>query len=157
MRQWKPCVRGRAEQLAFASDRVLDRFIVSEVFLARLKLARGDVDAIFAPPTVIAKLSESFGTRRFERVRCVFTGTQTLTPPLYRKAEAMFGPVVRITYGKSECTNPITVLGPEDTRLLFSERSKDAGACASTKRSASRATRSTSPARAATSSPSSRA
>lgn len=92
-------------------------------------MARGDVDAIFAPPTVIAKLSDVFGTRRLEGVRCVFTGTQTLTPALYRKAEAMFGPVVRITYGKSECTNPITVLSPEDTRLLFSERSNDAGAC----------------------------
>lgn len=92
-------------------------------------LARGDVDAIFAPPTVIAKLADAFGTRRFSGVRCVFTGTQTLTPATYRKAEAMFGPVVRITYGKSECTNPITVLDPEATRALFSEHSADTGAC----------------------------
>lgn len=92
-------------------------------------MSRSDVDALFAPPTVIAKFSAVFGTRRFERVRCVFTGTQTLTPALYRKAEAMFGPVVRITYGKSECTNPITVLSPDDTRRLFSERNSDAGAC----------------------------
>jgi acyl-CoA synthetase (AMP-forming)/AMP-acid ligase II len=92
-------------------------------------LTRGNVDAIFAPPTVIAKLSDAYGTRRFKGVRCVFTGTQTLTPSLYRKAEALFGPVVRITYGKSECTNPITVLGPEDTHLLFSGQSDDAGAC----------------------------
>ena len=92
-------------------------------------LAHGDVDAIFAPPTVIAKLSDAFGTRRFAGVRCVSTGTQTLTQAMYRKAEAMFGPVVRITYGKSECTNPITVLDPEATRALFSERSNEAGAC----------------------------
>jgi acyl-CoA synthetase (AMP-forming)/AMP-acid ligase II len=62
-------------------------------------------------------------------VRCVFTGTQTLTPALYRKAESMFGPVVRITYGKSECTNPITVLGMDDTRDLFSDSSVKTGAC----------------------------
>lgn len=92
-------------------------------------LGRGDVDALFAPPTVIAKLADAFGTRRFAGVRCVFTGTQTLTPAIYRKAESMFGPVVRITYGKSECTNPITVLGMEDTRVLFSAGSDEAGAC----------------------------
>ena len=92
-------------------------------------LARGNVEALFAPPTVIAKLSDAFGTRRFAGARCVFTGTQTLTPAMYRKAEAMFGPVVRITYGKSECTNPITVLDPEATRALFSERIDEAGAC----------------------------
>ncbi len=92
-------------------------------------MARGDVEAIFAPPTVIAKFSATFGARRFDGVRCVFTGTQTLTPALYRKAQAMFGPVVRITYGKTECTNPITVLGAEDTHLVFGEMSKEAGAC----------------------------
>ncbi|MBI4189932.1 MAG: acyl--CoA ligase [Betaproteobacteria bacterium] len=92
-------------------------------------MAPGDVEALFAPPTVIAKLSDTFGARRFAGVRCVFTGTQTLTPALYRKAEAMFGPVVRITYGKTECTNPITVLGPVDTRVLFSAPSNEAGAC----------------------------
>jgi acyl-CoA synthetase (AMP-forming)/AMP-acid ligase II len=92
-------------------------------------LDRGNVDALFAPPTVIAKLADAFGTRRFKGVRCVFTGTQTLTPALYRKAESMFGPVVRITYGKSECTNPITVLGMDDTRDLFSDSSVKTGAC----------------------------
>ena len=45
-------------------------------------LERSDVDALFAPPTVIAKLAGAFGTRRFTGVRCVFTGTQTLTPVL---------------------------------------------------------------------------
>ena len=41
----------------------------------------------------------------------------------------MFGPVVRITYGKTECTNPITVLDMEDTRALFNAGSDEAGAC----------------------------
>lgn len=92
-------------------------------------LAPGDVEALFAPPTVIAKLAGELGARRFAGVRCVFTGTQTLTPALYRKAEAMFGPAVRITYGKAECTNPITVLAPEDTHALFSAGASEAGAC----------------------------
>ena len=89
----------------------------------------GNIDALFAPPTVIAKLADAFGARRFNGVRCVFTGTQTLTPAMYRKATALFGPVVRITYGKSECTNPITILGIEDTNALFSEPCDDTGAC----------------------------
>jgi len=121
-----------AAQLAFAwLDHGGEVILLDGVDTPRVEaiLARGDVDALFAPPTVIAKLSEAFGTRRFTGVRCVFTGTQTLTPAMYRKAESMFGPVVRITYGKSECTNPITVLSPEDTRVLFSERSNEAGAC----------------------------
>ncbi len=92
-------------------------------------LGGGDIDAIFAPPTVIAKLAEAFGTRRFSGVRCVFTGTQTLTPAMYRKAESMFGAVVRVTYGKTECTNPITVLDAQDTHLLFGVHSDEPGAC----------------------------
>ena len=92
-------------------------------------LGGGDIEAIFAPPTVIAKLAGAFGSRRFAGVRCVFTGTQTLTPALYRKAESMFGACVRITYGKTECTNPITVLDAQDTHLLFSEPGDEAGAC----------------------------
>ena len=92
-------------------------------------LGGGDIEAIFAPPTVIAKLAGAFGTRRFAGVRCVFTGTQTLTPALYRKAESMFGACVRITYGKTECTNPITVLDAQDTHILFGEHSAEPGAC----------------------------
>jgi malonyl-CoA/methylmalonyl-CoA synthetase len=121
-----------AAQLTFAwLDHGGEVILLDGVDIPRAEaiLSRGNVDAIFAPPTVIAKLSDAFGTRRFEGVRCVFTGTQTLTSAAYRKAESMFGPVVRITYGKSECTNPITVLGLEDTRVLFSGRSNQAGAC----------------------------
>ena len=49
----------------------------------RAALRRGDVDAVFAPPTVIAKLAAAFGDERFEGVRCVFTGTQPLGAALY--------------------------------------------------------------------------
>ena len=92
-------------------------------------LERGDVEAVFAPPTVIAKLAESFGEQHFRGVRCVFTGTQTLTAALYAKARALFGPVVRITYGKAELINPITVLDPADTETLFSNEAINEGAC----------------------------
>jgi malonyl-CoA/methylmalonyl-CoA synthetase len=87
------------------------------------------VDAIFAPPTVLAKLAAAMGDERFPNVRCVFTGTQPLTASLYKRARAMFGPVVRITFGKSECINPITVMGPSDTDAHFSQESPAAGAC----------------------------
>jgi acyl-CoA synthetase (AMP-forming)/AMP-acid ligase II len=41
----------------------------------------------------------------------------------------MFGPKVRITFGKSECVNPITVLSPQDTHHYFSQAEVPAGAC----------------------------
>jgi malonyl-CoA/methylmalonyl-CoA synthetase len=92
-------------------------------------LASGTIEAIFAPPTVIAKLSAAFGERHFAGVRTVFTGTQTLTPGLYEKARAMFGPVVRVTYGKGENLNPITVLEAADTEACFRDEDQSAGAC----------------------------
>jgi acyl-CoA synthetase (AMP-forming)/AMP-acid ligase II len=45
-------------------------------------------------------------------LRCILTGTQPLTAALYRKVRDRFGPIVRITYGKAECFNPVTVLPP---------------------------------------------
>lgn len=76
--------------------------------------------AVFAPPTVLAKLlNAAKPDEYFEGVRCVFTGTQPLTSGLYRKARAAFGPVVRITYGKTECVNPITVLAPAEVDALL--------------------------------------
>lgn len=95
----------------------------------RALLQAGGVEAVFAPPTVIAKFAAAAGSESFEGVRCVFTGTQPLTPGLYAKACAMFGPVVRITYGKSECFNPITVLEPQDTHAWFAQSPVPAGAC----------------------------
>ncbi len=92
-------------------------------------LRGGDIDALFAPPTVLAKLAAAFGEERFAGVRCVFTGTQPLTPALYRKTRAMFGPVVRITFGKTECVNPITVLEAADCEALFSAEDAGTGTC----------------------------
>lgn len=95
----------------------------------RPRLEAGEIDAIFAPPTVIAKLAQLFGSRRYDGVRCVFTGTAPLTPTLYRAAERLFGPVVRITYGKTECVNPITVLPPRDTAERYENDSDAPGTC----------------------------
>jgi acyl-CoA synthetase (AMP-forming)/AMP-acid ligase II len=88
-----------------------------------------NVVAIFAPPTVLAKLATLFAGQTFPHIRCVFTGTQPLTPALYRTAKSMFGPTVRITYGKSECVNPITVLTPDQTDAYFDEQASPLGAC----------------------------
>jgi|Laugresbdmm110sn_2_1035109.scaffolds.fasta_scaffold05527_2 acyl-CoA synthetase (AMP-forming)/AMP-acid ligase II len=87
------------------------------------------LDAIFAPPTVLAKITSALAGKRYDHVRCIFTGTQPLTPALYLRANAMFGPKVRITFGKSECVNPITVLSPQDTHHYFSQAEVPAGAC----------------------------
>lgn len=95
----------------------------------RTLLQGGGIAALFAPPTVIAKLAAALGDERFEGVRCLFTGTQTLPPGLYAKACAMFGPVVRITYGKTECVNPITVLEAADTDAWFAQQPVPPGAC----------------------------
>ena len=90
---------------------------------------RGGIAALFAPPTVINKLAELFPGERFANVRCLFTGTQTLTEAGYRRAEGMFGPVVRITYGKTECVNPITALSPADTAACYDTEASTEGAC----------------------------
>jgi len=85
--------------------------------------------AIFAPPTVLAKLTAELEGQEFTQVRCIFTGTQPLTATVYARARAIFGPVVRVTYGKSECVNPITVLSIEETERYFSQPTMPAGAC----------------------------
>jgi len=92
-------------------------------------ILRQGVAAVFAPPTVINKLADLFPEDRFAGVRCVFTGTQTLTEATYRRAERTFGPVVRITYGKTECVNPITVLPPADTAAVYAGEATAGGAC----------------------------
>ena len=92
-------------------------------------LQRETLSAIFAPPTVLAKITTAFEGQSFSSVKCVFTGTQPLTAALYKKASKMFGHHVRITYGKSECINPITVLDRQATRDYFAEHSTRSGAC----------------------------
>lgn len=106
--------------------------LLNGVDLERLTplLNESKLAAIFAPPTVLAKITTAFAGKRFEGVRCIFTGTQPLTLSLYQKAEAMFGPVVRVTFGKSECVNPITVLDAASTQAFFtSEDQARPGAC----------------------------
>jgi acyl-CoA synthetase (AMP-forming)/AMP-acid ligase II len=76
--------------------------------------ARGELTAVFAPPTVLAKLVAGTRHKRIDGIRCVFCGTATLQPALYHAAAALFGPVIRVTYGKSEMFNPITVLEMDD-------------------------------------------
>jgi malonyl-CoA/methylmalonyl-CoA synthetase len=72
--------------------------------------ARGEISAVFAPPTVLMKLVEGTRHTRIDAIKCVFCGTATLQPALYHAAAKLFGPVIRVTYGKSEMFNPITVL-----------------------------------------------
>jgi len=94
----------------------------------RLLSARA-IDHIFAPPTVLAKITGAFAGRQFPGIRVIFTGTQVLPPALYEKARAMFGPVVRVTYGKSEVVNPIAVLPPDATDRYYREERHSEGAC----------------------------
>jgi malonyl-CoA/methylmalonyl-CoA synthetase len=77
--------------------------------------ARGAVTAVFSPPTVLAKLVEGTRHKRIDGIKAVFCGTATLQPALYHAAAALFGPAIRVTYGKSEVYNPITVLETHET------------------------------------------
>ncbi len=92
-------------------------------------LESNSLAAIFAPPTVLAKITSALAPQQFPSVQCVFTGTQPLTPALYQRAHAMFGPKVRITFGKSECVNPITILDRQDTHDYFTQTDVPPGAC----------------------------
>jgi len=81
-----------------------------DVAYADALFARGELTAVFAPPTVLGKLVAGTRHARIEGVKCIFCGTATLQPALYHAAVAKFSPVIRVTYGKSEMFNPITVL-----------------------------------------------
>jgi acyl-CoA synthetase (AMP-forming)/AMP-acid ligase II len=97
--------------------------------VVRRVLEDRSVDHIFAPPTVMAKLVGAFEGRRFDHIRTIFCGTAPLLPSLYAKARAMFGPVVRVTYGKSEIVNPIAVLSPRATDAYYAEAEPGEGVC----------------------------
>lgn len=105
---------------------LLDGVVIDEV---QSQLATGSIDFVFAPPTVLAKLTAAFEGRRFGGIRTVFCGTAPLTPALYARARALFGPVVRITYGKTEVVNPITVLPPEATDAYYAGEANGDGFC----------------------------
>jgi acyl-CoA synthetase (AMP-forming)/AMP-acid ligase II len=90
-------------------------------------LERGEITDLFAPPTVLAKLTDAFDGACFGGLRGIFTGTATLTAGLYRKTRAMFGPIVRVTYGKSEIFNPITVLPPDACDAFYARADGEPG------------------------------
>ena len=91
-------------------------------------LAAPRLSAIFAPPTVLAKLLALFPGQAVPGLKVIFCGTQTLTRDLYARAAAQFGPVVRVTYGMSECFNPITVLEGPDVAAAMEEAEDGLGA-----------------------------
>ena len=92
-------------------------------------LESGNYEAMFAPPTVLAKLVGAFDGASLPGLRCIFTGTQPLARGLYERARQMFGPVVRVTYGKTECINPITTLTFTELDEAFAETPAAGGSC----------------------------
>jgi acyl-CoA synthetase (AMP-forming)/AMP-acid ligase II len=96
---------------------------------AKQVLGDGRANAVFAPPTVLAKLVSDLGPAPIRGVRTVFCGTATLQPALYRAAAALFGPVIRVTYGKSEMFNPICVLEAGDAEAYYLEAERHEGVC----------------------------
>jgi malonyl-CoA/methylmalonyl-CoA synthetase len=85
----------------------------------RTLLTTGTIDCMFAPPTVLSKITEGLGEFNTSSLRTIFTGTATLSAALYQRTKDIFGPIVRITYGKTEIFNPITVLEPADTDAVY--------------------------------------
>ena len=95
-------------------------------------LATGDITEMFAPPTVLAKLTEAAGLPRYAefkpKLTTILTGTAPLTQTVYRNAVNYFGDIIRVTYGKSEIFNPITILDPQDTAQAYAETESE-GLC----------------------------
>ena len=100
-----------------------------DLAVVRRVLEDRGVDHIFAPPTVLAKLVGAFEGCRFGHIRTIFCGTAPLLPALYAKARAMFGPVIRVTYGKSEIVNPITLLPAGATDAYYADPDPGEGVC----------------------------
>ncbi len=92
-------------------------------------LAAGKVEQMFAPPTVLAKIVRDLAGQQFDGVEAIFCGTAPLRSELYRQAKTMFGPVIRVTYGKTEVFNPITVLTPEETDRWYADPRVDESVC----------------------------
>ncbi len=95
-------------------------------------LAQGEITEMFAPPTVLAKISEAAALPVYvdlkPKITTILTGTAPLTPLVYRKAVACFGDIIRITYGKSEIFNPITILDPLETAKAYAQEAAE-GLC----------------------------
>jgi len=88
-----------------------------------------EIDHIFAPPTVLAKLVAAFEGRHFFGIRTVFCGTAPLSRALYAKARELFGPVIRVTYGKSEINNPIAALSPDECDAYYTQEPPQEDVC----------------------------
>ena len=87
------------------------------------------ITQIFAPPTVLAKLLSEADGRQLNGLKTVFTGTSPLSGQLYRRAKRAFGPIIRVTYGKSEIWNPITVLAPAEADAWYGEAGEPETVC----------------------------
>ncbi len=92
-------------------------------------LKRRAVTAMFAPPTVLAKLTAAFEGERYDCLQTIFCGTATLEPVVYERAKNIFGPIVRVTYGKTETFNPITVLPPDACDAFYARPRNKLGTC----------------------------
>ncbi len=92
-------------------------------------IQRAEVDEMFAPPTVLAKIVAAAEGMTLPGLRTIYCGTAVLSPRLYARARAIFGPVIRITYGKTEIVNPITVLEAAETDAWYEEGGPHADAC----------------------------
>jgi len=92
-------------------------------------IRRRKVDEMFAPPTVLAKIVGAAEESALPGLRTIYCGTAVLSPRLYARASAIFGPVIRITYGKTEVVNPITVLEAAETDAWYAEGGEHADAC----------------------------
>lgn len=91
--------------------------------------------ALFAPPTVLYKLLDFYASSGGRDnglrhgIKTLFTGTQRLDPKLYQRTSNLFGPVVRVTYGKSECINPICYSQPAQSHLCAAPDHEQKGSC----------------------------
>ena len=86
------------------------------------------VSAVFAPPTLLNKILASQDSLPLH-ADVVFTGTQSLPVTVYQRALAVFGPVMRNTYGKSECINPICYSQPAETDAAYRQADAESGTC----------------------------
>ena len=126
-----PFVHGAGILTQGFNDRGATAVLLDGVDLAKVgpQLDSGTITYLFAPPTVLAKILSVYEGKRIEGIRTIFCGTAPLLPSLYHKARAVFGPVIRVTYGKSEITNPIATLSPVETDAYYSGPIEGDGVC----------------------------
>ncbi len=126
-----PFVHGAGLLTQGFHDRGGTAWLLDGVDMPRVRdaLDHGRVDHVFAPPTPLAKIVGAYDGRRIDGIRTIFCGTAPLLPSLYAKVRAVFGPVVRVTYGKTEIINPITVLPPAATDAYYAEPAQGDGVC----------------------------